>query len=75
MTNSIDNIHRQTKIDGVNAIISLTHNKGNSFVDVLLCTSSWSPVESQRVLTSDNKSIAIELVKSRYKIDMSLLHQ
>lgn len=62
--------HKQTKIDGQNAIVTLHEHVDNHNVDVIICTDGWSPIRGYRAFSSKSRENSKTHISTEIGIDI-----
>lgn len=62
--------HKQTKIDGQNAIVTLHEHNGNHNVDVIICTDGWSPIRGYRAFSSESRRNSEMFISDELGLDI-----
>lgn len=64
------NKHRQTKINGKNAIVSLVERAGKHQIDVLMCSDEWTPVSDERGFSALKREDVVAEISQKYGVSI-----
>lgn len=62
--------HKQAKINGQNAIITLHEHEDIHNVDVIICTDGWSPIRGYRAFSSESRENSARHIATEIGIDI-----